>query len=112
MEISKGQVEISTLLLQTITSICVSDIDGIKQIAPRLLGRVYSLLQQEQKQSAIIQLEKEYLVTIDVFIAVAFNTSIPDVCIRLQQHIKNEIEVMTGYQVKSVRIYVGEVYRN
>lgn len=112
MEISKGQVEISTLLLQTITSICVSDIDGIKQIAPRLIGKVYSLLQQEQKQSAIIQLEKEYLVTIDVFIAVAFNTSIPDVCISLQQHIKNEIEVMTGYQVKSVRIYVGEVYRN
>ncbi|MBM7621724.1 putative alkaline shock family protein YloU [Bacillus tianshenii] len=112
METKKRQIEVSTLLLQTITSICVSDIQGIKQISPRLLTKVYSLLQQEQRQSVIIQLDKEGMVTLDIFIAVAYDTSIPDACLRLQKHIKHEIEVMTGYKVKAVRVHVGGVYRS
>lgn len=108
----RGQAEISTLLLQSITSICISDIEGIKPIGPRLFGRVSFLLQQEQRQSAIIQLEKGNSVSLDVIIAIAYNTCIPDACRRLQQHIKKEIEVLTGYRVNSVHVFVGEVYRS
>ncbi|WP_078381023.1 Asp23/Gls24 family envelope stress response protein [Sutcliffiella halmapala] len=109
MQNKRGQVDISTLLLQTITSICVSDVEGIRQIPPRLLGKVYSLFNQEQRHAAIIQIEQENIVTVDVFIAVEFNVSIPTTCETLQELIKQEIEVITGYDVKAVNIYVDAV---
>lgn len=111
MQNKRGQVEISTLLLQTITSICISDIEGIMQVPPRLMGKVYSFLKQEQRQSAIIQIEDDDIVTVDVFIAVELYKSIPDICKKLQYLIKQEIEIITGYHVKSVNIYVEAVWK-
>lgn len=110
LELKKSQAEMSNMLLQTVISICVSDIGGIKTLPPRLLGKFYSILSKDQLNSAVIQYDNQLNITIDIFIEVEYNQCIPVKVKELQELIKKEIEVITGYLVKAVNVYVDGLW--
>ncbi len=110
LELKKSQAEMSNMLLQTVISICVSDIGGIKTLPPRLLGKFYSILSKDQLNNAVIQFDIQNNITIDIFIEVEYNECIPMKVQELQQLIKKEIEVITGYTVKAVNVYVDGLW--
>lgn len=110
LELKKSQAEMSNMLLQTVISICVSDIGGIKTLPPRLLGKFYSILSKDQLNSAVIQYDNQLNITIDIFIEVEYNQCIPVKVKELQELIKKEIEVITGYSVKAVNVYVDGLW--
>ncbi|KMJ58505.1 hypothetical protein AB685_11525 [Bacillus sp. LL01] len=110
LELKKGHEEMSNMLLQTVISICVNDIDGIKTLPPRLLGKFYSMLSRDQLNSAVIHHDIEDNIIIDIFIAVKYNQCIPKKIKELQQLIKEEIEVITGFKVQAVNVYVDGLW--
>lgn len=110
LELKKSQTDMSNMLLQTVISICVTDIGGIKSLPPRLLGKFYSILSKDQLNNAVIQYDMDNNIIIDIFIEVEYNQRIPMKVQELQQLIKNEIEVITGYTVKEVNVYVDGIW--
>ncbi|MCG1020513.1 Asp23/Gls24 family envelope stress response protein [Sutcliffiella horikoshii] len=110
LELKKSQTDMSNMLLQTVISICVTDIGGIKSLPPRLLGKFYSILSKDQLNNAVIQYDMDNNIIIDIFIEVEYNQRIPMKVQELQQLIKKEIEVITGYTVKEVNVYVDGIW--
>lgn len=110
LELKKSQTDMSNMLLQTVISICVTDIGGIKSLPPRLLGKFYSILSKDQLNNAVIQYDLDNNIIIDIFIEVEYNQRIPMKVQELQQLIKKEIEVITGYTVKEVNVYVDGIW--
>ncbi|WP_404449919.1 Asp23/Gls24 family envelope stress response protein [Sutcliffiella horikoshii] len=108
--LKKGQEQMSNMLLQTVISICVSDIGDIKLLAPRSVGKLYSIINRDQDNRAVINFDAENKLNIDLFIAIAYNKCIPEKCQELQQLIKKEIEVITGQTVSSIHIYVDAIW--
>ncbi|WP_223700357.1 Asp23/Gls24 family envelope stress response protein [Sutcliffiella deserti] len=106
MKINSDSVGMSNILIQTIISICVSEINDIEQIPPRLFGKVSLSIVHKEDKMAKIQFIKENVVSLEVLVAVKYNTSIPENCKILQKLIKDEIELITGYTVHSVNISV------
>ncbi|WP_339145692.1 MULTISPECIES: Asp23/Gls24 family envelope stress response protein [unclassified Sutcliffiella] len=110
LELKKSQTDMSNMLLQTVISICVTDIGGIKTLPPRLLGKFYSILSKDQLNNAVIQYDMENNINIDIFIEVEYSQCIPMKVQELQKLIKQEIEVITGYTVKAVNVYVDGIW--
>jgi uncharacterized alkaline shock family protein YloU len=111
LELKKEQEEMGNMLLQTIISICISDIGGIRMLPPRNLSKLYSIIYKEFSNTAIISFTDKNEVTVEVFIGVEYDLSIPEKCKKLQLLIKQEIEVITGYTVKAVNVNVDEILK-
>jgi uncharacterized alkaline shock family protein YloU len=110
LELKKSQADMSNLLLQTVISICVTEIGGVKTLPPRLLGKFYSILSKDQLNNAVIQYDMDNNIIIDTFIEVEYSQCIPMKVQELQLLIKKEIEVITGYTVKEVNVYVDGIW--
>ncbi|NLP50828.1 Asp23/Gls24 family envelope stress response protein [Bacillus sp. RO1] len=108
--LKKGQEEMSNMLLQTVISICVSDIGDIKLLPPRSVGKLYSIINRDQINHAVINYNEENKLCIELFVAVVYNKCIPQKCKELQALIKKEIEVITGETVSEVNIYVDHIW--
>lgn len=105
----KKNADVSTMLLQTVISICVSDIGGIRTLPPRLLGKFYSIIRKDHLNNAIIQYDSDDNILVDIFIEVDYDQCILLKAQDLQQLIKNEIEIITGNTVKAVNVYVDRL---
>ncbi|MGD7051878.1 Asp23/Gls24 family envelope stress response protein [Sutcliffiella horikoshii] len=108
--LKKGQEEMSNMLLQTVIAICISDIDDFKLLPPRSVGRLYSILNRDEINRALIHYNDENNLSIDLFVAIVYNKCIPQKCKELQQLIKNEIEIITGQTVSAVHIHVDAIW--
>lgn len=95
--------------------------DVIRDIAKRAMGRASSVL--PAKSSAVLGIGRSDgikvtmidegdlpMVSVDAFVLVRYGLRIPDVAWDLQELLKNELERSTGYEVKSVNIFVQGVY--
>lgn len=97
--------------------------DVIRDIARRAMGRVSAV--QPAKSSAVLGIGRKSgdgikvsliedgdmpVVSLDAYIQVRYGMRIPDVAWDLQEYLKNELEKSTGYEVKSVNIFVQGVY--
>ncbi|CAG9619844.1 Asp23/Gls24 family envelope stress response protein [Sutcliffiella rhizosphaerae] len=112
MKIAKGEKhEVSTLILQTIIFICVTEETNVKILPPRFMKKFYAIINKEFQHSAVIHFADEKVIDIDLFIAVEYHQPILEVCRMLQLKIKNEIEILTGYHVRNVHISVDGLWK-
>ena len=61
------------------------------------------------KNVVLKNMVEEEKVTLDVVITVEYGMAIPEVCMKVQENVKNTVETMTGLEVSQVNIQVQEI---
>ena len=103
-------VEISDEVVSVIAGVCVSEVNGVAEMAGGFAGGITEVLSGKKNLSKGIKVEVgEKETKIDVNIIVEYGARIPDVAFEIQNKVKKSVKEMTGLDVVEVNVHVQGV---
>lgn len=107
-----GNVNISSDVIEIITSISASEIEGISGLSSGFAEDIAGIFTKKTHQKGVKVEIIDELVVVDLNVIVDYGIKIPDVSWKVQENVKNAIESMTGLNVKEVNIHVSGININ
>lgn len=102
----EGNVSISEEVIAHLAANALNTVEGVFPSNPGLMANL-RLGRKTINGIRVTSSEAENPeITIDAYILVKYGLRIPDICWDVQESIKKHVEQTTGYQLKSVNIYV------
>ena len=109
VEVEVGQVQIADDVIAVIAEIAATEVEGIVQIGPSKNDLVQTFMSKNMSKKMMKGIKVEVgegEVFVDVMCIVRYGIKIQDVCLKVQEKVKNSIETMTGLDVSAVNVYV------
>lgn len=101
-----GKVEISPEVIEVISSIATTEIDGVASMHTNFASGVVERISRKSYGKGIkVDLTDEGIV-IEVALNVKYGVSIPDVCKKVQDNIIQTLRTMTALEVMAINIHV------
>ncbi|WP_100333756.1 Asp23/Gls24 family envelope stress response protein [Bacillus alkalisoli] len=100
--------QVNTIILDTITSVCISDIDGIEEMKKSGLQKLLDILIKKCNENPKYE-KHQNVISISIFVEVMFGEKIVEKCFCLQRYLKEDVESLTGFKVESINVYVRKV---
>jgi len=101
-----GKVEIAQEVIEVITGIAASEIDGISSMRGSFAtGVVEKLGKKSHSKGVKVELTDEGI-QIDLFVNLDFGVSIPTVAEKLQENIRQSIKNMTALEISEINVHV------
>lgn len=102
-----GQIRINNNVIAIIAHETAKKVPGVVELQGSLADDLAGMIGKKPKDKGIqIEKENEELLTINLNVVLEFGVRIPDICVQLQQAVKDAVEDMTGQQVYSVNVVV------
>ncbi len=105
-EILNGNIKISDEVIETITSVAVSEIEGVSSTGSGFVDGIARRLSKKPSTGGIKATVGETTASVDINIVVKYGVRIPEVAWNVQDAVKREIELMTGLEVEKVNVKV------
>lgn len=111
---SIGSVRIADEVVEIIAGMAASEVEGIAEMSGGFVGDLANMLSRGKNVSKGIKVEVgEKEATVDLFLAVEYGVSIPDVAQKVQVAVKEAIEGMTGLAVLEINVHIqGIAFKN
>lgn len=114
---SIGSVRIADEVVEVIAGMAASEVEGVAELSGGFVGDIASMLgrgKNPSKGSKGIKVEiDEKEASVDLFLAVQYGSSIPDVSQKVQVVVKEAIEGMTGLTVNVINVHIqGIAFKN
>jgi uncharacterized alkaline shock family protein YloU len=103
-----GKVEIAPEVIQLISGIAASQVDGVITLSGGVVGDINQLLGRKNLKKGI-RVDLEDQLTIDLAVVVQYGFHIPDVGREIQEQVKTAVESMTGLTVDKVIVRVDGI---
>ena len=102
-----GQIRIYNNVIAIIAHETAKKVPGVVELQGSLADDLAGMIGKKAKDKGIrIEKENEELLTIDLRVVLEYGVRIPDICVQLQQTVKEAVEEMTGQQVYAVNVMV------
>ncbi len=105
----KGKVIISDEVISVISAIAAKSIEGVSGMQSTLTGGFAELLGKKNPSKGVKVSVDGESVEIELSVCVDYGVNIQDVVWEIQGKVKNEVEAMTGFDVKAVNISVDGI---
>lgn len=105
LEAEVGQVQIADDVIAVIAEIAALEVEGIASISGGKNDIVNSIRGKKAAKGIKVEVG-EAEVFIDIMCVVRYGIKIQDVCLKVQEKVKNSIETMTGLNVATVDVHV------
>jgi uncharacterized alkaline shock family protein YloU len=114
LEGSIGSVRIADEVVEVIAGMAASEVEGVAEMSGGFVGDIANMLSRGKNVSRGIKVEVgETDATVDLFLAVEYGVSIPDVAQKVQEAVKAAIEGMTGLSVLEINVHIqGIAFKN
>lgn len=111
IENSIGSVRIADEVVEVIASMAASEVEGVAEMSGGFVGDLANRLGGRSKNvTKGIKVEVgEKEASVDLFLAVEYGKSIPDVAQKVQQVVKDAIEGMTGLNVLEINVHIQAI---
>lgn len=109
---NNGSIKISDEVIATITSVAVSEIDGVCGLMGSVAGEIASKFGKKSTNKGIKVSTNEDETIIDINIIVKYGIRIPEIAWEVQENVKKSVESMSGLSVVKVNIHVVGVEFN
>ncbi|WP_078545825.1 Asp23/Gls24 family envelope stress response protein [Litchfieldia alkalitelluris] len=106
---SLGKVEIAPEVIEVIAGIAASEVEGVAQMKGNFAAGVVERLGKKNHGKGVKVELTETGVIVDVFCAMNFGVSIPNVAQKIQDNIRQALLNMTALEVDEVNIHVVAV---
>jgi len=105
-----GSVRIADEVVEVIAGMAASEVDGVAEMSGGFVGDLANMLGRVKNVSKGIKVEVgENEATVDLFLAVEYGISIPDVAQKVQEAVKAAIEGMTGLSVLEINVHIQAI---
>lgn len=106
--LEKGdELNISENVLLSIVSLVAKDVDGIVGLVGGFsIPEIFGKKNNKKGVKTIISGKK---IIIDISLIVDYGSSIPTLAKKVRQEVKKSVEVMTGYRVLQVNVYIDGI---
>lgn len=102
-----GQIRINNNVIAIIAHETAKKVPGVVELQGTLADDIAGMIGKKAKDKGIrVEKEGEELLSIDLTVVLEFGVRIPDICVQLQQAVKEAVEEMTGQQVYAVNVMV------
>ncbi len=104
---SNGSVRIADEVVEIIAGMAASEVKGVAEMSGGFVGDIANMLTRGKNASKGIKVEVgEKEASVDLFLAVEYGVSIPDVAQKVQETVKEAIEGMTGLKVLEINVHI------
>ena len=100
-----GEVQIADDVIAVIAEIAALEVEGVYAIAGNKNDIVQTIRGKKASKGMKIEVS-DHEVFADLSIVVQYGVKIQEVCLKVQEKVKNSIETMTGLDVQSVDVHV------
>ncbi|RNC29263.1 MAG: Alkaline shock protein 23 [Candidatus Dichloromethanomonas elyunquensis] len=109
-----GSVRIADEVVEVIAGMAASEVEGVAEMSGGFVGDLANMLGRSKNVSKGIKVEVgENEAAVDLFLAVDYGVSIPDVAQKVQEAVKEAIEGMTGLSVLAINVHIqGIAFKN
>ena len=105
-----GNIKISVDVVSTIAGIATTEVDGVAGMSGSFAGGIAEMFGAKKNLSKGVKVDMdETSVAIDLFIVVDYGVRIPELSWEIQENVKNNVETMTGLEVRKVNIHIEGV---
>lgn len=105
LEDELGQVQIADDVIAVIAEIAALEVEGMVAIGQGKPDLVQTIRGKKASKSIKVEVDEDN-VTIDVFAVIKYGVKIQEVCLKVQEKVKNSIETMTGLNVPIINVHV------
>lgn len=102
-------VRIANEVIAVIAGIAASEVDGVAAMSGGLTGGITEMLGKKAASRGVKLEVKDNRVSLDLYVVVQYGAKIPEVASRIQDRVKEQVELMTGLTVSDVNIHVQGV---
>ena len=104
-----SNVKISDDAIAAIAALAATDIEGVASMAGNLTNELIARLGVKNLSKGVkISMADEKLL-VDLSLNVEYGYSIPDVCAKVREKVKSQVENMTGLEVSEISIHIAGV---
>lgn len=106
---SLGKVEIAPEVIEIMTGIAASEVDGLSSMRGNFASGVVERFGKKTHGKGVkVELTNDGIL-IDLYVVLQFGVSIPEVAQKLQTNIRQTIENMTALEIAEINIHVGGI---
>lgn len=98
-----GEINITTRVLETIAAKAASEVEGVAKLHTRLQNEVFG--RNSERIGAKVN-RNQNDISIDVEVDLQYGYSVPDVAMKVQKRVKEQILYMTDLVVQEVNVHV------
>lgn len=103
---SLGKVEIAPEVIEVITGIAASEVEGLSTMRGNFATGVVERLGKKSHGKGVKVDITENGILIDLYVVLNFGVSIPEIAQRLQTNIKQTIKNMTALDIDEINVHV------
>lgn len=108
-----GSIRIADEVVAIIAGLAATEVKGVAGMSGGIAGGIAEMLGRKNLSKGVKVQVGEKEAVVDLFLAVEYGVSIPDVATEVQEDVKKAIENMTGLSVVEVNVHVqGVVFSN
>ncbi|MGN0297638.1 MAG: Asp23/Gls24 family envelope stress response protein [Lachnospiraceae bacterium] len=106
---SFGELQISDEVVAIIAGLATTEVEGVVSIAGNLTRDLIAKMGKKNLSKGVIVEVKEGHVRAKLNLNLRYGYSVPAVCSKVQERVKNAIENMTGLEVDCVNVSIAGV---
>jgi len=106
---NNGSIKISDEVIATISSVAVSEIDGVCGLMGSIAGELAIKFGKKNINKGIKVVTDDKGITIDISLIVKYGIRIPEIAWEVQENVKKAVEAMSGLTVEKVNVHVAGV---
>ncbi|TMN20774.1 Asp23/Gls24 family envelope stress response protein [Lentibacillus cibarius] len=103
---SLGTVEIAPEVIEVITGIAASEVDGVSEMRGNFATGVVERFGKKSHGKGVKVDLTENGILIDLFVVLSFGISIPKVAQKLQENIRHTLKTMTALEIDEINVHV------
>lgn len=104
-----GSIKIADEVVSVIAGLAATEIEGVAGMSGGFAGGISEILGRKNLSKGIKVEVGEKKAVVNLYLVVYYETSIPDITLKVQENVKRTVEEMTGLEVSQVNINVQGV---
>lgn len=107
-----GKLTCNRNILYSIISLATNEISGVAGMNKNSKCFLLKLFQNKNFNGIKIKYNANASIFVDVYIDVYSNISVPDICFKVQENIKNSIQSMVDIKATKINVHIVDVVIN
>lgn len=103
---SLGTIEVAPRVVEIISGVAASEIDGVSKMYGSLANSFGELLGRSDQRRGVKLTSQNDNLTIDIDVYIDYGVSVPKLAAKIQDRVKQQVTLMTDLNVSEVNIHV------
>ncbi len=106
-----GNIRVADEVVSIVASLAAQEIPGVHSMSGGLTDDINQFLGKENSSKGVRLSFDGKVVTISIYVNIEYGNFIPEIALQIQETVKDAVEKMAGYEVRTVDVHVEGVIK-